>query len=214
MTAEFRAFRARVLTGAMLVWLAQTGAVGQTATSQGNGAGTPFALRLAAAARTQTMGVTVYDGAYVKIPYPMGDVAAGTGVCTDVIVRAYRMLGIDLQQAIHDAGAGSGDANIDHRRVEVQRRYFARFGTLLPVTAEGKDYRAGDLVSTVLPDGRTHIAIVSDKVAHNGTPLVIHNRGLNVQEEDWLFAWKITGHYRYPPDSSQLSSDGGVGEPE
>lgn len=198
MAMNYRGSAIACLTGVMVVWPAATGASAQTGVVPKREAQVPFAVPLVAAARAQTAGVTVYDPAYVKITYPMGDVAAGTGVCTDVVVRAYRVLGIDLQQEIHRAGTGSGDANIDHRRVEVQRRFFGRFGTVLPVTAAGKDYRAGDIVSTVLPDGRTHIAIVSDKVAANGTPLVIHNRGFNVQEEDWLFAWKITGHYRYP----------------
>ena len=161
-----------------------------------------FALRLVAAARAQTATFALYTPAYVKIPYPGGDVPAGTGVCTDVIVRAYRALGIDLQAEIHNAGVGSGDTSIDHRRVEVQRKFFALKGKTLPVTVNAQDYAPGDIVSFFLPPGgasRTHVAIVSDKVTTAGTPLIIHNRGLGVQEEDWLFVWEITGHYRYSP---------------
>ena len=132
----------------------------------------------------------------------MGDVPSWTGVCTDVLVRAYRVLGIDLQEQIYKSGVGSGDANIDHRRVEVQRKFFARKGKTLPVTADGKDYAPGDIVTFHMPNGwysKTHVAIVSDRVSSTGTPLIIHNRGWSVQEEDWLFATKITGHYRYEP---------------
>ena len=159
-----------------------------------------FASRLVAAARSQTTVVTRYDPAYIKIPYPNGDVPLGTGVCTDVIIRAYRELGIDLQAEIHHSGVGSGDTNIDHRRVEVQRKFFAARGKSIPVTAMPQDYKPGDIVTFHLPPGgpsNTHVAIVSDRVSTDGTPLVIHNRGLGVREENWLFAAKITGHYNF-----------------
>ena len=159
-----------------------------------------FGARLAAAARKQTSHFVFYNPAYVKIPYPMGDVPSYTGVCTDVVVRAYRVLGIDLQVLVQKSGAGTGDTNIDHRRVEVLRRFFARSGTSLPVTANPGDYRPGDIVTYYMPNGfwsKTHIAIVAAEKTAMGVPLVVHNRGWGVQAEDWLFAEKITGHFRY-----------------
>jgi len=158
------------------------------------------AIRLVEAARAQIATFALYTPAYVKIPYPGGDVPASTGVCTDVIVRAYRTLGIDLQVEIKKSGVGSGDTNIDHRRVEVQRKFFSLKGQTLPVTKNAADYKPGNIVTFHLPNGwfsKTHVAIVSDKLSPNGTPLIIHNRGFGVQEEDWLFAEKITGHYQY-----------------
>jgi len=159
-----------------------------------------FAARLVAAARQQIAIPTIYDPTYREIPYPGGDVPWYFGVCTDVVVRAYRALGIDLQQLVHTAKVGSGDRNIDHRRVTVLGRFFSRYGKSLPITTDPKNYLPGDIVTYYVPDGtfsKTHIAIVSDRQNWVGVPLVIHNRGYGVQEEDWLFADKITGHYRY-----------------
>jgi uncharacterized protein YijF (DUF1287 family) len=159
-----------------------------------------FGARLAAVARRQTSHFVFYNPAYMKIGYPMGDVPAYFGVCTDVVVRAYRALGIDLQVQVHNSGAGSGDTNIDHRRVEVLRRFFARAGTSLPTTANAADYKPGDIVTYYMPNGwlsKTHIAIVAAEKTATGVPLVVHNRGWGVQAEDWLFAEKITGHFRY-----------------
>jgi uncharacterized protein YijF (DUF1287 family) len=159
-----------------------------------------FGARLAAVARRQTSHLVFYNPAYQQIAYPMGDVPRYFGVCTDVVVRAYRALGIDLQVLVHKSGAGSGDANIDHRRVEVLRHFFARAGTSLPITANPADYQPGDIVTYYMPNGwlsKTHIAIVAAEKAPTGVPLVIHNRGWGVQAENWLFAEKITGHFRY-----------------
>jgi hypothetical protein len=161
-----------------------------------------FGVSLAWAARWQTWIPVIYNPSYTQIPYPNGDVAWYYGVCTDVLVRAYRWLGVDLQAEVKRAGVGSGDTNIDHRRVEVLRNFFARKGRSLPITDDPADYLAGDVVSYYVPTGRfskTHIAIVSDRTATGGIPLIIHNRGLGVQEENRLFAEKITGHYRYWP---------------
>jgi uncharacterized protein len=171
-----------------------------------------FGTSLAWAARWQTWIPVIYDPSYTQIPYPNGDVAWYYGVCTDVVVRAYRWLGVDLQVEVKRAGVGSGDTNIDHRRVEVLRKFFARKGQSLPVTDNLADYKAGDVVSYYVPTGRfskTHIAIVSDRRATGGAPLIIHNRGFGVQEENRLFAEKITGHYRYWPKtgSGSLSVD-------
>lgn len=162
--------------------------------------GQTFATRLVEAARQQIAIPTIYDPTYRKIPYPGGDVPWYFGVCTDVIVRAYRALGIDLQPLVHTARVGSGDPNIDHRRVTVLGRFFSRFGKSLPITNDPKNFLPGDIVTYHVPDGvfsKTHIVIVSDRQSWVGVPLVIHNRGYGVQEEDWLFADRITGHYRF-----------------
>ncbi|MEL6298214.1 MAG: DUF1287 domain-containing protein [Pseudomonadota bacterium] len=159
-----------------------------------------FGQKLARAASAQRWVPVIYNPAYVKLKYPGGDVPWYTGVCTDVVVRAYRKLGIDLQVKVHKARVGSGDRNIDHRRVNVLRKFFKRHGTSLKVTKNPNNYKPGDLVTYYMPDGtfsKTHIAIVSEQKASDGTPLVIHNRGFGVQLENWLFAEKITGHYRY-----------------
>ena len=162
--------------------------------------GGDFGAKLAAAARRQTSHFVFYNPAYVKIAYPMGDVPSYFGVCTDVVVRAYRALGIDLQVEVHKSGAGSGDTNIDHRRVEVLRSFFGRAGTSLPITANPSDYKPGDIVTYYMRNGwlsKTHIAIVAAEKTATGVPLIVHNRGWGVQAEDWLFAEKITGHFRY-----------------
>lgn len=161
-----------------------------------------FGKKLVAAALRQTWVPVIYNPTYTKIAYPNGDVPWYFGVCTDVVVRAYRWLGFDLQVAVKQSGVGSGDTNIDHRRVDVLRRYFARAGRSLPVTQNSADYQPGDIVSYYVPSGnfsKTHIAIVSSNKTWGGVPLVIHNRGYGVQQEDYLFAEKITGHYRFAP---------------
>ena len=167
---------------------------------------------LAWAARWQTWIPVIYNPGYRQIPYPNGDVPWYFGVCTDVLVRAYRWFGVDLQVEVHRAGVGSGDTNIDHRRVEVLRAFFARAGRSLPISDDPADYEAGDIVSYYVPTGRfskTHIAIVSDRKATGGVPLIIHNRGFGVMEENRLFAEKITGHYRYWPRQRTGSASAG-----
>ena len=165
-----------------------------------HGASLPFGLRLANAALARRWVPVIYNPAYVRIAYPGGDVPWYTGVCTDVIIRSYRSLGIDLQVAVHRARVGSGDTNIDHRRVNILRRFFARKGKSLPISKDPSRYKPGDIVTMYLPDGKsskTHIAIVTQHKSSTGVPLIVHNRGYGVQLEDWLFARKITGHYRY-----------------
>lgn len=160
----------------------------------------PFGLRLANAALARRWVPVVYNPAYVKIAYPGGDVPWYTGVCTDLVVRAYRTLGIDLQVKVHEARAGSGDRNIDHRRVNVLRKFFARKGKSLSTAKDPSIYKPGDIVTMYLPEGtssKTHVAIVTQYKSKDGVPLIVHNRGYGVQLEDWLFARKITGHYRY-----------------
>lgn len=159
-----------------------------------------FGLRLARAAESQVGSFVIYNDDYRSISYPMGDVNSLFGVCTDVVVRAYRMLGLDLQALVHRARSGSGDTSIDHRRTEVLRRFFSAEGESLPVTTYPEDYRAGDIVTYYRPQNRgtrVHIAIVSSATAPSGRPMIVHNRGWGPQLEDALFVDEITGHYRY-----------------
>lgn len=167
--------------------------------------------RLVAAARKQ-VGVTLtYDAAYSRLDYPGGDVPRERGVCTDVLVRAYRDgLGIDLQVLVHEDmrhafsaypplwGLKKTDRNIDHRRVPNLQAFFKRAGTELAVSADGADYRPGDIVSQMLPGNLPHIGIVADARSADGSrPLVVHNIGAGARLEDVLFSYEITGHYRY-----------------
>ncbi|MEN4902427.1 DUF1287 domain-containing protein [Luteimonas sp. TWI1437] len=167
-----------------------------------------FAHPLADAARRQ-VGVTVrYDPAYVRLDYPGGDVPADRGVCTDVVVRALRTQGIDLQQRIHQDKRAhpqayprqwrhlAADPHIDHRRVPNQTTWFARQGWSRPVVQARGDYRAGDIVAWRLDSGLLHIGIVSDRKAGDGTPLVLHNIARGTREENVLLRWRIIGHYR------------------
>ncbi|PIA69975.1 DUF1287 domain-containing protein [Pseudomonas sediminis] len=167
-------------------------------------------------ARTQ-VGVTLgYDPAYRTLSYPGGDVPMVTGVCTDVVIRALRQQGLDLQEAVHrdmrgnfaaypkNWGLSRPDSNIDHRRVPNLMTWFKRQGWALAVEDDASAYRAGDIVTWDLGRGLTHIGIVSDRQAATGTPLVLHNIGRGTQEEDILFAYRITGHYR--PLAQQASA--------
>ena len=165
------------------------------------------------AAHEQTRHAVTYDGAYTRIPYPMGDVAASKGVCTDVVIRAYRTIGIDLQQKVHEDmvahfalypknwGLKRADSNIDHRRVPNLHVFFKRFGNSLPVTRKAADYAPGNLVTYRLAGNMPHIAIVSDQYAllDRTRPLIIHNIGWGPKQEDSLFIMgaEITGHFRY-----------------
>jgi len=157
------------------------------------------------------VGVTrSYDPAYRRIPYPNGDVPRETGVCTDVVIRAYRHAGADLQVLVHEDmkaafsaypknwGLRRTDTNIDHRRVPNLQTFFKRKGKALPVTRLGADYRPGDVITWRLSSGVPHIGVVSD-VRARGTDryLVVHNIGGGAQIEDVLFAYALTGHYRY-----------------
>ena len=171
-----------------------------------------FVERLVVAAIERTHHSVRYDPAYVRIPYPNGDVPADTGVCTDEIIRAYRRVGVDLQKEVHEdmlhnfsAYAnqrrwllGHTDTNIDHRRVPNLMTFFARKGEVLPATTQSKDYTPGDLVTWDLGGNVPHIGIVVDrKSPETGHYLIVHNIGRGPQMEDVLFSWKITGHYRY-----------------
>jgi uncharacterized protein YijF (DUF1287 family) len=159
-----------------------------------------FGRMLASAARTQTEDLIVYTDQYRDMGFPMGDVRPLYGVCTDVVVRAYRTLGIDLQVLVHNAKLGTGDPSIDHRRVETLRRFFSKYGTSVPVTSFVEEFQPGDIVTYRRPEGRgsqSHIAVVSDVVAPSGRPMIVHNRGWGPQLEDALFANGMTGHYRF-----------------
>lgn len=159
-----------------------------------------FGLHLAQAAERQVGNFVIYDDAYRSISYPMGDVNGMFGVCTDVIVRAYRALGLDLQVLVHQSRAGTGDRSIDHRRTEVLRRFFESEGQSLPVTSFAENYRPGDIVTYYRPQNqrtRAHIVIVSSVMAPSGRLMIVHNRGWGPQLEDALFVDEITGHYRY-----------------
>ncbi len=169
-----------------------------------------FAIKLVEAAREQTQQRVTYDGAYRRIGYPMGDVPANVGVCTDVLIRAYRRFGIDLQVLVHEDmakhfqryprhwGMKGPDRNIDHRRVPNLQVFFTRFGSALPVSDQAQAYTAGELVTWRLPGNLPHIGIVSDRVVPGTSrPKLIHNIGAGPVEDDILFAYPITGHYRY-----------------
>ncbi len=159
-----------------------------------------FADRLVAAAIERTRSVVIYDPSYRDIPNQWGDVAANRGVCTDVVIRAYRDLGIDLQTRV--TRALGGDPNIKHRRVVELRKFFARHGQRLPISKNPDDYKPGDLVTSVRSDGVTHIVIVTGRMSWDGKrPLVVHNEGFGPKLDDALFRNRITGHYRYIPSS-------------
>ena len=158
----------------------------------------PFQTRLVAAAHARTKSWVIYNPKYFAIPYPGGDVPAHFGVCTDVIIRAYRALGIDLQQKVHQALGG--DRNIAHRRVRVLRKFFKKKGAALPVSKNPEAYKPGDIVTYHIPEAifsKDHIAIVSDKIGASGHRMIVHNIGLGPRLDDDLMSYKITGHYRY-----------------
>lgn len=175
---------------------------------------------LVEAARTQVGVTRIYDPAYVRLDYPGGDVPIERGVCTDVIVRAYRAVGVDLQQLVHEDmrahfaqypdnwGLRRPDRNIDHRRVPNLARYFSRHGQSLGTAATDAEFLPGDLVTWRLPSGVPHIGIVSDRADAGGTPLIVHNIGAGAQEEAVLRAYTITGHYRYHPEVARAACAG------
>ena len=170
-----------------------------------------FAARLSAAAIERTAHAIVYDPAYVRIAYPLGDVAADKGVCADVVVRALRAVGVDLQQLVHKDmsasfaaypkhwGLARPDPNIDHRRVPNLETYFTRRGARLAPSADAADYLPGDIVAWNLRGDRgwlPHIGVVTDRIGPSGRPMVVHNIGAGPKLEDVLFDWPMTGRYR------------------
>jgi uncharacterized protein len=172
--------------------------------------------RLTAAARDQ-VGVTVtYDPAYVTLEFPGGDIPRDRGVCTDVVIRALRDgWGIDLQLAVNRDmkadfsaypslwGLSRTDRNIDHRRVPNLQTLLSRVGAEVPLEDGPTPFLPGDIVTWTLPGNLAHIGIVSDRLSEDGTPLILHNIGRGAQEEDILFAYPMTGHYRIGKDEAE-----------
>jgi hypothetical protein len=170
------------------------------------------ATTLVQAARAQ-IGVTLrYDPAYERLAYPGGDVPTERGVCTDVVIRALRVTGLDLQRAVHEDmrahfgayprlwGLTRPDRNIDHRRVPNLEAYFRRAGWALP---DGSPVQPGDILSWRLPDGRPHIGLVSDRRGRSGAWAVIHNIGRGTVEEDAIGLWRQEGHFRRPAERAR-----------
>ena len=167
-------------------------------------------LRLSNAALSLTHQQVSYDPSYFKIAYPNGDIPSDKGVCTDVVIRAYRLIGIDLQKEVHEDmlkhfnlypnlwGLHHTDTNIDHRRVPNLMKFFERKGTVLPITNNAGDYLPGDIVCWDLGNGQTHIGIVVNKKSNDKIRyLIVHNIGRGQELSDCLFDFKIIGHYRY-----------------
>lgn len=167
-----------------------------------------------AAAIERTHHSVTYDGTYFSIPYPNGDVPANLGVCTDVVIRSYRAVGVDLQKRVHEDmaaafaeypskriwGLSRPDKNIDHRRVPNLRKFFERNGEVLQVSDDPADYLPGELVTWMLPGNLPHIGIVTDLAdGETDRPLIAHNVGSGPELQDVLFKYEITGHYRYRP---------------
>lgn len=163
----------------------------------------------AAAMQLTEKPYVTYDASYQSIAYPMGDVAPDRGVCADVVIRAFRMAGIDLQQLVHEDmqhnfaaypkkwGLCQPDPNIDHRRVPNLMHFFDRSGWSLPVTANAVDYQPGDIVAWQLRNGAlTHMGIVVYTAEAPDKPQIVHNIGYGQKIDDVLFVWEIIGHYR------------------
>lgn len=171
---------------------------------------TDSSLSLSACALELTKDHVIYDPSYFSIEYPNGDIPASKGVCTDVIIRAYRKKGVDLQKLVHEDmvlnfkkypniwGLRSTDKNIDHRRVPNLMAFFSRFGTTKPNSNNPSDYTPGDIVCWSLGNGLTHIGIVvRPKSQDNKRHLIVHNIGNGQVLEDCLFNYNIIGHYQF-----------------
>lgn len=171
-----------------------------------------ISANLVRAAKERTLHGVRYDGQYYSIPYPNGDVPQNIGVCTDLVIRSFRKLGVDLQQKVHEDmlanfdlypskrlwGLTAPDKNIDHRRVPNLQVFFSRYGMRLDTSADTADYQPGDLVTWSLPGNLPHIGIIVDELSGDGRrPLVAHNIGRGPAIDDILFAYPVTGHYRY-----------------
>lgn len=170
-------------------------------------------LKIYEGARRQLARPALYDPEYRRIGYPMGDVAPDRGVCTDVIVRAFRHAGVDLQREIHEDARRNRraypriarlDRNIDHRRVPNQVAWLRRHGQ---VVRDGR-WLPGDVVAWKLPGGLDHVGIVSSRRNAQGEPLIIHNIR-QTAEEDVLRAWRLVGHYRYPAEGRRRTGRSG-----
>ena len=172
--------------------------------------GKNFAEKLSAAALTLTKNHVKYDPQYFSIAYPNGDVPANKGVCTDVVIRAYRKLNMDLQKEVHEDmlknfklypkiwGLKNTDRNIDHRRVPNLQVFFSRKGQSLGISNDAQNYKTGDLVTWMINGKMPHIGIVTHvKTADGKRNKIVHNVGAGQVLEDCLFSYPITGHYRY-----------------
>lgn len=170
----------------------------------------PLLKQMIEGAIAQAGVTTGYDPAYVALDYPNGDVPEETGVCSDVVVRAFRKAGVDLQKEVHEDmkvarseyptkwGANAPDKNIDHRRVLNLMKYFERRGKSLPISNAAADYQPGDVVAWELSNGIDHIGIVTNMVSDSDDRfLIVHNIGAGTRIEDVVFAWTIKGHYRF-----------------
>lgn len=169
-----------------------------------------FYIQLINAAIERTQHNVTYDPSYCSIDYPDGDIPNNKGVCTDLLIRAYRKAGIDLQKEVHEDmvknfntypqkwGLTRTDKNIDHRRVPNLMTYFTRRGKVLPISNHASVYKPGDIVAWDLGGGITHIGLVTNKkVRGTNRYLIVHNIGAGPQIEDMLFDYEIIGHYRY-----------------
>jgi uncharacterized protein YijF (DUF1287 family) len=190
---------------------------GERSSSAGARMSRPFAENIPQQARRvvedaieQTQYTVSYDPSYVKLGYPGGDVPLDRGVCSDVIIRSFRKVGVDLQKDVHEDmthafaaypkkwGLAKPDANIDHRRVPNLMTFFERKGKRLNVTNAGADYQPGDIVTWDLGGGTAHIGLVTNVWSdETENYLIAHNIGGGVRVENVLFSWRITGHYRY-----------------
>jgi len=171
-----------------------------------------FYQKLSDAAILLTKDKVTYDPSYISIKYPNGDVPKNKGVCTDVIIRAYRKLGIDLQKEVHEDmkanfslypnlkkwGLKKTDTNIDHRRVPNLEVFFGRKGKKLMTSDNANDYKTGELVTWMINDKLPHIGIVTNKKSPDGKrPMIVHNVGAGQVLEDCLFDYEIVGHYKF-----------------
>jgi uncharacterized protein len=169
-----------------------------------------FEGKLSAAAISIVDDGVVYTPDYVSIKYPNGDVPAKTGVCTDVVIRAYRKLGIDLQKEVHQDmvnnfakypktwGLRKTDTNIDHRRVPNLEVFFSRKGEKLAISSSANDYKTGEIVTWLINGKLPHIGIITNKKTQDGKrPMIVHNVGGGQVLEDCLFSYTIVGHYKY-----------------
>lgn len=212
-----------VLITAVLAGLLAAGAPAATERSD--------AERLVQAARILVRMPTRYDGRYRYIAYPWGDPGRGVGVCTDLVIRSYRMIGVNLQVLVHEDmtknwvlypasrlyDQRSPDTNIDHRRVPNLMTFFFRYGQSLTLSTKPEDvdqWQPGDLVVFDLVENGipSHVGIISDRMAESGLPLVFHHFPPSPTEEDCLTTWKIVGHYRYFPED-KISFEGMTGKP-
>ncbi|MBN1618362.1 DUF1287 domain-containing protein [Candidatus Dojkabacteria bacterium] len=169
-----------------------------------------FLQKVVETAKGRTDNFVKYDDSYISIDYPGGDVPDDTGVCTDVIIRAYRGAGVDLQKEIHEDMSANfsdypnlwnltqPDSNIDHRRVQNLEVLFTKYGKVLPITKNPEDYQPGDIVTWNFTSSLVHIGIVVDEKSADGERfLIVHNGGGGTVMQDVLFSWEIRGHYRY-----------------